>query len=107
MDLQGFYKRNEAREPYLTTWLSVQADARRPLHARCNTAPVIIIQVRLASLDEANSPARLLYAALRGYFVNDATDHLVYIDLPYSIASLEDAEIYRGSVDNALRGLDR
>ncbi|KAI0706561.1 hypothetical protein C8Q76DRAFT_800970 [Earliella scabrosa] len=103
----GFFKRTPSREPYFSTWLSVEADARRPFHARCNTTPIIIVQVRLASLEEANSPARLLHAALRGYFYDDSIEHLVFIDMPYSITTVEEAQAYRESTDDALRGLDR
>ena len=85
----------------------MRADGRRPLNARCNTDPVIIVQLRLASLEDDGSPARVVYAALRAYFVKEAVDNLVYIDLPYNITSIENAEEHRATMDAALRRLER
>ena len=95
------------RVPFLQHAMRVEADARRPQHARCNTSPVAIVQIRLACLDDAGSPARLAYAALEAYYPEDSQGNLVYIDAPYNLTTSEESSEHLHAMNDALGVLDR
>ena len=105
---QALYKRGgENPEPYLDKFVTLSAPRRRPIHARCDTDPIIIIQIRLACLPDAGTPAQVVYSVLKAYFPGDQRGKLIYIDVPYNITCVEDAEHHRASFDDALKVLDR
>ena len=70
---------------------------RRPLMARVDTHPIIIINIRLATLPFEGSPAHLVHTALLPYYPGKARDHLLLVDAPYDVKDLDDAEVYRRS----------
>ena len=82
-------------------------EARRPLHARVDTSPIVIINVRLASLEEAGCPARLVYAALKAYYVGEARADLVYVDVPFDIKTTEEASKHKARFEKQLHALRR
>ncbi|KAI0730425.1 hypothetical protein C8Q76DRAFT_792587 [Earliella scabrosa] len=104
----GLYRRDGIqRVPYLDHPLKLRVACRRPLHARCNTEPIIIVQLRLASLPEAGTPARVVHAAMEAYFPGDARANLVYIDVPYNVTSLDDVDVHLAALERKLSVLDR
>ena len=108
MFIQGLYMSAGALNvPVLPAWMEVHVDGRRPQHARVNTAPVVMVHIRLASLADLGSPARVAHAALQGYYLPPHTDDLVYIDAPYNIQSTEDARRYRANTEKQLGVLNR
>lgn len=72
-----------------------------------NTTPIVIVHVRLASLNPAGTPAPVVHSCLEGYFVGPKAGDLVFIDAPYNITCVEEAEQYKQDVDGALGVLDR
>ena len=87
--------------------MEVRVEGRRPQHARVITTPLVIVHIRLASLADLGSPARVAHAALQGYYLPPHTDNLVYIDAPYDIHSTEDARRYRTKTEKQLGVLKR
>ena len=75
--------------------------------ARCDTSPIVIVNVRLATLDDFGSPARVTYAALQAYYPGKAQANLVYIDAPYLITSCEASDAFKAAVDVAMESVDR
>lgn len=65
--------------------------------SRVDTRPIIIINIRLATLAFEGSPAHLVHTALLPYYPGKARDHLLLVDAPYDIKHLDDAEAYRNS----------
>ncbi|PIL26515.1 hypothetical protein GSI_12273 [Ganoderma sinense ZZ0214-1] len=91
LDAQGRVSR-----PYIEdAWVSVAVEAARPQHAQVNTLPIIIMSIRLVGLDEGSCPARFLYNYLLPWFDGPAKTYLRYIDIPFSIRNLSQAERYR------------
>ncbi|KAI0735634.1 hypothetical protein C8Q76DRAFT_690230 [Earliella scabrosa] len=104
----GWYRRvGETLVPFFEDWINIRGLNGRPQHARVDTSPVVIVHVRLASLEEAGTPARLAYGALQAYFTGPHASRLVYIDAPYNISCVEDSEKYKASLTDALGVLDR
>ncbi len=84
----------------------VHAVNLRAMHARTNTAPIVIVHIRLSSLSDAGSPAMVTYAMLQSYFITNSAD-LKYIDAPYAFDDMDDAAEYRNALDEKLKFLDR
>ena len=105
---QGLYVRDSTKRiPFLEVPMVLDADARRPHHARCDTSPVVIVQIRLACLDDSGSPARVAYTALEAYYPADSRCNLVYVDVPYNLLSVEDSKAHLAATQKALKVLDR
>ncbi|KAI0691560.1 hypothetical protein C8Q76DRAFT_803105 [Earliella scabrosa] len=102
----GLYRNMDEKIPFLTGWLPVPADARRPRHARCNTSPIVIVSLRLSTLNDAGTPARLTHAALQAYYTGEAQSNLVYIDAPYNLTSKRAAQAFKQAVDQAMLTVD-
>ncbi|KAI1782229.1 hypothetical protein LXA43DRAFT_1069112 [Ganoderma leucocontextum] len=105
---QGLYKvaRNgQPAAPYLAEWVKVIVYAARPQHIQVDTRPLIILSVRLVSLDEKASPAMFMYNYLVPWFDGAATTSLRYIDIPFDIADVEDANQYQDKWDEVLTSL--
>ncbi|KAI1782347.1 hypothetical protein LXA43DRAFT_1104222 [Ganoderma leucocontextum] len=81
--------------PYLRQWVSVNVHAARPQHVQVNTRPILILSVRLVSLDEDSCPARFVYNYLSTWFEGPAKGYLRYVDIPFSIQNTDDADKYR------------
>ena len=82
------------------------ANALRPRHARCDTSPIVIVNVRLSTLNDAGTPARVTYAALQAYYTGDRENNLVFIDAPYDLTSKQAAHAFKEAVDQAMRTVD-
>ena len=67
----------------------------------------MIIQIRLTSLPDVGSPARVAQSALQGYYPGAAGANLVYIDVPYNIECIEDVVRHRTELDKAMNSLAR
>ena len=93
--------------PYFPEGMSIEGDSLRPTQARVNTAPIVIVNIRLASLNPAGTPAPVVHATLDGYFVGERAGDLVFIDAPYNITSVEESNVYKADVNRALGVLDR
>ena len=93
--------------PVFPSWIELSVNGRRPQHARVNTSPIVIVHIRLASLADEGSPARVVHSALQSYFPPPHTSNLVYIDAPYNIHSTEDAKKYRTQTQKKLEVLKR
>lgn len=105
---QGLYRVVDGqREPFLPEFLAVHVVGSRPRDARVDTSPVVIVNLRLASLADAGSPAQVVHATLMAYFLRDAASLLHYIDAPYNLRSNAEAAAHRDGLDTALRVLDR
>ena len=93
--------------PYLEDWVNLGGYYGRPQHARVNTSPLVIVHIRLACLDDAGTPPRVIHSAMQGYFVGCHASGLVYIDAPFNITSLQESRAYKSSLTEALGVLDR
>ncbi|KAI0371631.1 hypothetical protein BV20DRAFT_978667 [Pilatotrama ljubarskyi] len=71
-------------------------------HARLNTNWLWIVHLRLSSLREPGSVAKLVYEGLRGYFVDDEERYLVYHDIEFNLNTDADAEEHRNIIMRAL-----
>ena len=100
-------RQGKERVPFLAAPMVVRADARRPHHARCNTTPVVIVQIRLACLDDGGSPARVAYSTLEAYYTGQSQGNLVFIDAPYNLTCAEDSAEHLAAMNEALTVLDR
>ena len=108
MITQGLYKlgrKGQVGDPYLPGWVQVNVFGARHQHAQVDTRPLVILSVRLVSLDEDSSPAWFLSKYLTPWFSGPASSCLRYIDIPFSIDSLEAADAYRAAWDEALTAL--
>ena len=93
--------------PLRSTFMKVEAGSSRPQFARVNTAPVVIVCVRLSCLPEVASPAVVVHAALRSHYPDDMAEKLVYIDAPYDLQCVRDGERFRENIDTKLAVLER
>ena len=59
--------------------------AGRPQHTKVDTRPFIDINMRLATLREKTSPAKLVHSLCSAWFDEDARNYLRYIDLPFNV----------------------
>ena len=101
--VQGLYKTvNGMPEPYFDKFVPLNMSAVRPQHARVLKAPVLIICIRQSQLGEQGSPAHVLYHTLSSYFTGPTAGALQYIDAPFDIKDLEDADRYHQTVDGIL-----
>lgn len=76
-------------------------------HARVNTENILIISIRLATLSDAGSPPRVMYAALEPYFQGASRKKLRYLDMPFDIRTTSAAKKYRDACDRELAKLGR
>ncbi|KAI0710768.1 hypothetical protein C8Q76DRAFT_694785 [Earliella scabrosa] len=105
---RGLYKHVDGKRiPALPTWMEVSVRGRRPQHARVNTTPLVIVHVRLATLDDRGSPARVVEAALQAYFTGSRARDLIYVDAPYNFTCVEDADGFKATTDRQLALLER
>ena len=93
--------------PYFADGITIEGDAFRPLQARVDTAPIVLVHIRLASLNSAGTPAPVVYATLEGYFVGPRVGDLIYVDAPYNVTCIEESDAYKAALDEALGVLDR
>ena len=82
------------------------ASGYRPQHARVLCRPTVIVNFRLASLPEYGSPAKQLWGSLLAYYTNQLAAQLLYIDAPYNVEGVDDAEAMKESLGNALENID-
>ncbi|KAI0746120.1 hypothetical protein C8Q76DRAFT_790416 [Earliella scabrosa] len=95
------------RVPYFPNGITIEGDAFRPNQARVNTAPVVVVHIRLSSLNAAGTPAPVVHTTLEGYFVGKKAGDLVYVDAPYNITSVEESQEFKTALDRALAVVDR
>lgn len=74
----------------------------RPQHSQVDTRPLIILNIRLATLRERSSPAKLVYNLLTPWFDGAARECLRYIDLPFNVREDYQAPLFRARVDKQL-----
>ncbi|PIL32939.1 hypothetical protein GSI_05057 [Ganoderma sinense ZZ0214-1] len=79
--------------PYLPNWIRLDMTSTRPQHSRVDTSPIIIINFRLNSLRERSSPAKLVHGLITPWFDGPARRYLRYIDIPFNLPNLTDAEL--------------
>ncbi|TBU36586.1 hypothetical protein BD309DRAFT_713925 [Dichomitus squalens] len=98
-DVSPYYGTTNA---YFPKWIDVDITNSRPQHARVDTQPIVICSIRLASLDDAGSPARVMYTALEPYFQLGPGCPLRYIDIPFDLETVQDAIRYRAAWDKEI-----
>ncbi|RPD59555.1 hypothetical protein L227DRAFT_611791 [Lentinus tigrinus ALCF2SS1-6] len=104
----GLYRKHEGGLlPWLAEPLRVEAPAHRAPHSRVNTAPIVIIHIRLADFADAGSPARATQTFLDPYYRTTRPDKLVYIDAPYCFDTVDDATSFRNGLTKKLGVLDQ
>ncbi|KAI1783545.1 hypothetical protein LXA43DRAFT_1067570 [Ganoderma leucocontextum] len=92
-------------DAYFPRWVSVVVHAARPQHIQVNMQPIVILSIRLISLDEESCPAHFLYNYLSMWFEGPAKCYLCYLDIPFSIWTTDDADKYRAQWDEILTAL--
>ncbi|KAI1790814.1 hypothetical protein LXA43DRAFT_1095042 [Ganoderma leucocontextum] len=100
----GLYRLAPER-PFFATWVELKMTSSRPQHSQVDTRPLIILNVRLATLREKSSPARLLYHLLTPWFNGAARECLRYIDLPFNVTREPMAAQFRARVNKHLNRL--
>ncbi|RPD67677.1 hypothetical protein L226DRAFT_577046, partial [Lentinus tigrinus ALCF2SS1-7] len=104
----GLYRKHEgALVPFRDEPLRVVAPAHRPPQSRVNTAPIVIVHIRLAEFADAGSPARAMHTVLDPYYRTTRPEKLVYIDAPYSFDTAEDASEFRKGLNKELSVLTK
>ncbi|KAI1789722.1 hypothetical protein LXA43DRAFT_1096137 [Ganoderma leucocontextum] len=96
---------NAPEKPYLSHWVKLHMVATRPQHVQVDNRPLLILSVRLATLPETNSPARLLFNYLVPWFEGAASSGLRYIDIPFNMSDPPHAPKYRNRWDKELAAL--
>ena len=88
------------------TFLRLEAGSSRPQFARVDTSPILIVNIRLSTLAEAGSPARVVQEVIEGYYPDHHTPNLIYIDAPYNIQGWDEAEAFKEELDRRLAATD-
>ena len=101
---QGLYYPGFDR-PYFSTWVPLKVTSSRPQHSRVDTRPLVILNIRLISLEMESSPARLVYHLLTPWFKGPARSCLRYIDLPFNIQAIPEAATFHQRCASALAEL--
>lgn len=56
-------------------------------HARVDTSDIVIVHLRLASLDDDGSVASVMYHSLKPYYKAGSAGRLTYVDIPYDLST--------------------
>ncbi|KAI1788429.1 hypothetical protein LXA43DRAFT_1091789 [Ganoderma leucocontextum] len=89
-----------SERPYFSKWVELKMTSSRPQHSQVDTSPVVILNVRLATLREKSSPARLVHHLLTPWFDGPAREYL-HIDLPFNVTKKSMAANFRSRLTNA------
>ena len=87
--------------------MKLDTPSTRPQHSRVDTRPLIILNIRLATLRERSSPAKLVYNLLTPWFDGPARECLRYIDLPFNVRQEDQAPKFRARVNKHLNNLGK
>lgn len=110
IEAQGLYELSSKREiikPYLPHWATLKVEAARPQHMQVKAWPILILSIRLVSLDEDSSPAHFLYDYLLPWFDGPIHLSLRYIDIAFQIRNTDHAKKYCAQWDEIFNALGK
>ncbi|GLB39709.1 hypothetical protein LshimejAT787_0702190 [Lyophyllum shimeji] len=89
----------DSKEP--TPLISVPTT--REAFALCSTPALVVISIRLASVDRISDSARVVFHNIAGYLPN----RIAFVDLPYDLGNDEAFEAYNKKIDALVERLEK
>ena len=109
--MQAFFRKEyEKLVPAFTSeWCHFDrlvCDNRRGICSQADTNPITCINIRLDSLSLVGSPGYSFVTRISPYWVENPAA-LQFLDIPYNITSVKNAQAFRNRVDASLRNIAR
>lgn len=81
-------------------------DNRRGIRSQADTNPITCINIRLESLPLVGSPGYAFVTRISPYWV-ESPAALQFLDIPYNVTTVKNAQTFRNRVDASLRNIAR